>query len=278
MSATANGLAHSQPDALASLIERLPDPQDREWYASLVAYIQALPPGDELIKVAQLFGFLTLIGRELPESLAAEQVKLREFLAKAYGALQQEVKLNGSYHEKLQERLSKLPEEIAAGVKPETIAKAMSESFRQQIVAAGLGETQALLAQSTRELQRVNSDLEKTVKPMVDKYSGVAETMESKVNALQVAAGRLQESAQSVNRKNTALLQEVRQLEWWIAPSLGLALLLAGAFLGATWEQRHSTDGVVELQNQVQRLQDAVKLLPGSLVPPARTSRNKKSS
>ena len=87
MSAPANGLRRATPDPLASLAQRLPDPQDREWYAQLVAYIQSLPPNDELVKVAQLFGFLTLLGRELPDAIAAEQNKMREFLLKAYGAL-----------------------------------------------------------------------------------------------------------------------------------------------------------------------------------------------
>lgn len=57
----------------------------------------------------------------------------------------------------------------------------------------------------------------------------------------------------------------MRQLEWQIEPSLGLALLLAGAFLGATWEQRHVTDVVWELQNQVQQLQNLVKSLPSTV-------------
>ncbi len=59
-----------------------------------------LSPNDEFVKVAELFGFLTLMGRELPDAIAAEQSKMREFLVKAYGALQQEVKTNESYPRK----------------------------------------------------------------------------------------------------------------------------------------------------------------------------------
>lgn len=80
-----------------------------------------------------------------------------------------------------------------------------------------------------------------------------------------------------MSRKNTALLQEVRQLEWWVAPSLGLALLLAGALLGATWEQRHATDGVVELQNRVQQLENTVKSMPGPPVPSSPAKKAKKN-
>ena len=96
---SANGVARATPDALASLAGRLPDPQDREWFARLVSYIDSLPANDEFVKVAQLFGFLTLIGRELPEPLAEERKQLREMLSEAYTALQQEIKTNAGYHE-----------------------------------------------------------------------------------------------------------------------------------------------------------------------------------
>ncbi len=129
MSAATAPQAAAKKDPLLSLAEHLPDPNDRAWYGALVSYVHSLPPEDELVRVAQLFGFLTLIGRQLPESLAAEQSKLREFWGEAYGALQEEVRLNERYHQQLQERLNQLPREIAAGVQPAAIAKAMGEVF-----------------------------------------------------------------------------------------------------------------------------------------------------
>ena len=270
--------SRSQRDALSSLMERLPDPQDRDWYAALVSYIQSLPPQDELVQLAQLFGFLTLIGRELPEALAVEQAKLQDFLGKAYLALQQEVKTNGRYHEQLHERLGQLPEEIAAGVKPEAIARAMSESFRQQLAATGLAETKTFLTEATRDLKRITGELDMAVRPIVSRYDGVAAEIQNKVDALDSAAGRLREAAQAVDRQNAQLRSEVQQLQWWILPSVALALLLVGAFLGAGWEQRHTTQAVIDLQNQVQQLQETIKNLPAALAPAAPPRRPKKTS
>ena len=45
------------------------------------------------------------------------------------------------YRIRLEERLAKLPEEIAAGVQPEEIASAMAESFRQQIADVNLEQS-----------------------------------------------------------------------------------------------------------------------------------------
>jgi hypothetical protein len=116
----------TKQDAFSSLAGRLTEPQDRETYAPLISYVNSLPPGDELFKVVQLLGLLSLLGQRLPDVLA-------EFLAE----LRAQTKAAGSYHDKLDERLARLPDEIAQGVDPSAIAKAMSESFRQQLAGCG---------------------------------------------------------------------------------------------------------------------------------------------
>jgi hypothetical protein len=152
----------------------LPDPQDREWFAGLVSYVDSLPSNDEFVKIAQLFGFLTLIGRELPENLAQERGRFRELLVKARTDFIQQIKTNAGYHDKLTERLNKLPEEIAKGVKLEAIAKVMSEAFRQQIAATGIQETKNLLSAATSDLKTVTRDLDAAVKPVTDRYGSLA--------------------------------------------------------------------------------------------------------
>jgi len=96
-----------------------------------VSYIESLPPTDELVKVAKLFGFLTLMGQQLPDAIEAERGELRKLFTGAYTAFQQEVKTSQTYHDKLNERLSRLPDEIASGVKPDDIAAVMAERFRR---------------------------------------------------------------------------------------------------------------------------------------------------
>lgn len=269
--APANGVARAAADPLSSLAARLPDPQDREWYAALVTYIHSLPPEDELVKVAQLFGFLTLIGRQLPEAITAEQTKLREMLLKAYTALQQEVKTNASYHEKLNERMSKLPEEIAVGVKPEAIAKAMSESFRQQLAQTGLQDTSRLLQASVKELKQVSGALDGVVQPLKAQYSSIASTIDNEVNKLRNAAYQLQ-------HETANLISTARDDRWAWKTGFCIALLLLGIFLGLTWEKRNTASLILDLQGQVNQLQQAVKALPAALNPPQPTPKHPKKS
>jgi hypothetical protein len=256
---SANGVARTRPDALSSLAARLPDPQDREWFAQLVSYVDSLPPNDEFVKVAQLFGFLTLIGRELPETLAEERKQLRDMLSKAYTALQQEIKTNATYHEQLQQRLSQLPEEIAAGVRPADIAKAMSEAFRQQIAAIGLQDVKAVLSTTTTDLRQVARDLDAAVKPIAGRYGTLSDQIEKQASALDHQANRLLRAADALNKKNSELLQQVNSLSWYWYAAAGLVLLLLGGFCGVTWEHRNFGDTVSALQDQITHLQQSVK-------------------
>lgn len=261
-SASPNGIAPVLPDPLSSLAARLPDPQDREWYAGLVSYIHSLPPNDELVKVAQLFGFLTLMGRELPEAIASEQAKLREFLRKAYGALEQEVKTNATYHEKLNERLKKLPEEIAEGVKPEAIAKAMSESFRQQLAQTGLQDAGQLLKNAVKELKQVSGELDRAVKPLQDRYNSIGSQIEGEVQKLDSASAQL--------RQQTAnLIAQTHEDRWAWKIAVCAFLVAAGMLLGALWEKKSTASLILDLQAQVDQLQQTIKALPAVINPPA---------
>ncbi len=283
MSAAAAPRAADAKDPLLSLAEHLPDPKDRAWYGALVSYVHSLPPEDELVQVAQLFGFLTLIGRQLPESLAAEQAKWREFWGEAYPALQEEVRLHERYYQQLQERLNRLPDEIAAGVQPAAIAKAMGESFRQQLRTTGIEESKTFLTDATRDLKRVAGDVAVAVTPIAGQYADIGTTIKGKIDALEAAATalnlsaiRLTNTAGTVDLKNTELARQVQDLQWWIIPAVALALLLAGAFAGSGWEQRHSDETILQLQGQVAQLQRTVQALPAALassptpVPPKR--------
>lgn len=283
MSAATAPQAAAKKDPLLSLAEHLPDPNDRAWYGALVSYVHSLPPEDELVRVAQLFGFLTLIGRQLPESLAAEQAKLREFWGEAYPALQEEVRLNERYHQQLQERLNHLPREIAAGVQPGAIAKAMGESFRQQLVATGIEESKVFLTDATRDLKRVAGDVAVAVKPIAGQYGDLAATISANIDALKRAATTLDNSAirlintaENIDLKNTALVKQVQELQWWVLPAIAFVIFLLGAGAGVFWQQGRTDVVVLQLQGQVEQLQRTVQALPAALASPAATPKRLK--
>jgi hypothetical protein len=274
--APAPGLLPVNKDPLMRLAQSLSGAQDRESYAALVSYIHSLQPTDELAKVAQLFGFLTLMGHELPEAIASEQAKLRELLFQAHADFQKEVQTSAGYHDRLNERLSRLPSEIAAGVRPEAIAKTMSESFRQQILQSGLQDTQKLLAGSVGDLRRTTQGLDEAVKPLSERYTTLAGQIDRQARDLETQGNSLVRTAETIQRKNNELLAEMRSLHWTSVLALGIVALLVGVFAGITWEQRNVASLVGDLQNQISQFQQELKAAaPPAIQPPAKQLKKK---
>ena len=137
------------------LVQRLTAEKDREEFAELLHWFRSQPADDEFAKVAKLLGFLTLVGSNLPEALADE--------ARAIRFLSERIERANAATD---ERLSKLPSEIAAGVDPGAIAKAMSESLRQQLSATALHETASLMKAAVITLKGLNAEVAGNLKPL----------------------------------------------------------------------------------------------------------------
>jgi DNA repair exonuclease SbcCD ATPase subunit len=260
----------SEKDPLLSLAKQLPDAQDREWYAQLISYIHTLEPTDELVKIAQLFGFLTMMGHKLPEAIQEKQSELREMLLKAHMAFREQVQTNANYHAELSKRLSQLPAEIADGVKPEAIVKAMSESFRQQIQNIGLQEIQTLLAAAAGELRTTTRALDAAVKPITARYTSLASEVEKQAASLTTQSNNLAATADKIQNQNAQFVAQAQNLSWWSLLAVTVFALLVGVFCGITWEQRNVGSLVVDLQTKVGELQQIIKNLPTLNLPPAK--------
>jgi hypothetical protein len=137
MSATAVAIS----GALSSVAARLTEPEDRQTYAALVSYFNALPEHDEMFRLVELLGLLTLAGQRIPDAIAEIVVELRTQATAA-----------SAYHTQVDARLASLPNEIAAGIDVEAMAKDMAESLRQQLAATGLQTTASLLRKASKEI------------------------------------------------------------------------------------------------------------------------------
>ena len=155
MSVTTLRKRADEPDAWSDIVQRLTADKERQEFADLLHWFRSQPADDEFSKVAKLLGFLTLVGNNLPEALAEEVRAIRslsERIEKANAATD--------------ERLSKLPSEIAAGLDPSAIAKEMSHSFRQQLSQTALHETASLMKAAVITLKSLSTELVTTLQPI----------------------------------------------------------------------------------------------------------------
>jgi len=232
-----NQLLNGHADPLTHLADRVTDLEDRKSYAELIAHFRSLPPGDELLKLAELLGLLSLLGQRLPDAAA-------ELLAE----LRQQAKAAGEYHAQVDQRLDSLPKEIAAGVDPAAIANGMSERFRQQIAASGLQDVTALLKGSVGDVQALSGQFTAALKPLSIQFKSVTATISAELTKLTDASRALQEH-------NARLLAQQREESWLWKGLAALILVFMGVLGGIQWQMRQTADALSNIEAQVQRIQ-----------------------
>jgi hypothetical protein len=245
-------IATATPNALAELAARLTDPQDRETYAALISFIDSLPENDELFRMAQLLGLLSLLGQRIPDAVTGF---LKEFRAQTASS--------AKYHADLERRLARLPEEIGAGVDAGAIAKAMSESFRQQIAATGLQDTALHLQICVTEVKGLSDQIATALKPVPQQYKGIGATISTELAKLQSAASQLQQH-------NARLIVQTERNAWMWKVLAVAAVFLVGAVCGSVYEQGQRADLLTEIDAQIHRSQPPAPLAPPGAVIPKR--------
>jgi len=96
----------------------LPEESRLGWYQNVRPWLRMLPPDDEIAHLAYSMGYLALLTRSTPALVAAERAKLARVLQRLTDEMTGAVKTTAQYHQKLTERLTRLPAEIAQGLSP----------------------------------------------------------------------------------------------------------------------------------------------------------------
>ena len=248
-------MTSSIPTKIAGLAGRLIDAQDREVYAELMCYLNSLPPADEFRRLAELLGLLSLLGQRLPDALAESLAEMRRLSETA-----------GQYYTDVDRRLAGLPHEITKGVDATAIAKAMSESFRQQLAATGLQETATLLRSSSGEIKALSGQISAMIKPVTQEYRAISASISGELDKLRVASAQLRQH-------NAELFAQERANSWLWQGLCALALFFLGGLLGLLWEKRQTTDALNIVGSQIERIQTPVSCAPVEL--PNRIRRQK---
>jgi hypothetical protein len=149
-------------DAIAALLE----PGQREHFYQRMLYFRHLRPEDELLRLVEAIGLLALLIREAPHAVAREREQMAQLLETSIATIHAATKAEQTYHQQLDGRLTRLPTDLAQGINPDAIARAMTESLRQQFVKSGVPATaDALMAiaqqltKATGQFQRAAGDL-----------------------------------------------------------------------------------------------------------------------
>jgi hypothetical protein len=238
---------------LAALAGRLTDPNDRETYVALISYLNSLPPGDELVRMAELLGLLSLLAQRVPDALADAMTEFRELTT-----------VTGDYHAKVDERLTNLPAEITEGVNVDKIVKDLGEAFRQQLAATGLKDTTAALQKSCGDVNALSDHISTKLAPLGENYTKIAGTIATELDKLTLASRNMQ-------AHNAQLVREQPANSWLWLSALLVIMFLMGGLCGVVFEKNRTADVLGNMNAQMERLQ--APIAPPATKPPVKKVR-----
>ncbi|MGH9560142.1 MAG: hypothetical protein ACRD3S_01700 [Terracidiphilus sp.] len=211
-------------DSLARLV---PDELQTEYYRVL-AHTRSLSPNDEMLRVLEAMGILTLLTCHTPKDIARERQRFQELLElhRRHSAETQQ-KTHG-YVNELEARIAKLPAEIQSGIAPQHIAKMLGESLRQHFLQSGIPESVQGLHATGAALTSAQKELSSALRRLSDSQSGI-------VAQVDYASNRLTYSLESRAKTIDTFLHEWKNdvLRLWI-PLIAGAAMLIGLIAGIT--------------------------------------------
>src|ERR1700676_5293890 len=149
-------------DAIATLLE----PGQREYFYQRMLYFRQLRPEDEILRLVEAIGLLALLIREAPHAVARERQQLAQLLQTSLATIQAAGKAGRAYQQELDNRLARLPTDLAEGISPDAIARAMTESLRQQFVQSGVPATADALTAISQQLTQATGQFQRAAEQL----------------------------------------------------------------------------------------------------------------
>jgi ElaB/YqjD/DUF883 family membrane-anchored ribosome-binding protein len=200
----------------------LPEESRLGWYQNVRPWLRMLPPDDEIAHLAYSMGYLALLTRSTPTLMAAERARMAALLHRLTDEMTGTVKTTADYHQKLNDRLTALPAEIAQGVNPAELAGQLVAGVREQFLKCGIPEAGRLLREQGESFQQLAA-------AHAHKLIEVQEKLYSCQSRVTLVLNDVKSSADSAKKSIDQWNHEMRQVQWI---QIGSAWLI-GLFLGA---------------------------------------------
>jgi hypothetical protein len=152
----------STPEDLFESIAKLLEPGQREYFYQRMLYFRHLRSEDELLRLVEAIGLLALLIREAPHAVAREREQMAQLLETSLATIHAAGEAGQTYQRQLDGRLSTLPADLAERISPAAIARAITESLRQQFVQSGLPAAADALTAISQQLTETTGQFQRT--------------------------------------------------------------------------------------------------------------------
>jgi hypothetical protein len=216
-------------DDLFDAIARLLEPGQREYFYQRMLHFRHLRADDELLRIVEAIGFLTLLIREAPHAVAIERQYLAELLATHVATIEATAQAAQAYHQYVDDRVTRLPADIAQRISPPAIAQAITESLRQEFVRSGLPATAEALTVVSKQLQQTTREFQRASDQLTEAHHGAAAQAAGAIERVYTSVWQAAEATQGTLQQ---FRQRFRLDYWWSVGTLVPAALLMGILLG----------------------------------------------
>ena len=186
-----------EPDLTDRIADALPADIRADFYREM-RHCRSLPENDEMLRILRIMQFLTLLMEQVPVRVAVERERLEQLIAMASESLRNSLESTEAYRHEIDQRLSRLPDQIAKGISPEIIAGKINESLRQQFVQSTIPQTAEALAVVSTQLRTSSSEFSATAASLGSAYRGAAHEAEQAINGIRESANRAREAASNL--------------------------------------------------------------------------------
>jgi hypothetical protein len=196
----------SAPDDLFDAIAKLLEPGQREYFYQRMLYFRQLRPEDELLRLVEAIGLLALLIREAPHAVAREREQLAQLLEASLATIHAAGEAWEAYQQQLDDRLTRLPADLAHGISPDAIARAIAESLRQQFVQSGVPATADALTTISKQVTQATGQFQRAAEQL-RACTGIAEEARGAMDHMSTSLSKTTHSAQRVVAELTQQLR-----------------------------------------------------------------------
>jgi hypothetical protein len=222
-----------EADLIDRIANALPADVRADYYREL-RHCRSLPENDEMLRILRAMQFSVVLMVQAPERMAIEREKLEQIFAGVMGTLQEMRQSSEAHQAQLDQRLARLPAEIAEGISPEAIAATINESLRQQFIQSTIPETADALAVAAAQIKKATAEFGRTASTLGNSYHGAAEEARKAIGNLESTSSN---AISSTKRGAEDLLRIFHQEYRWSLYSLSSLALVIGIGLGMMFQR-----------------------------------------
>jgi hypothetical protein len=209
----------------------LPRDVAADFYREMM-YCCSLPENDEMLRILRILQILTALMEGIPDRVMMERNAFEHLFRETSLALKTALSSSELYQKQLDQRLLRLPEEIAEGIKPKDIAHTITESLQRQFEASTIPKTAADLMTVAERIRMVHSNFSLAANKIGDAYLGSAAKAEAAIAKMN---RRIEDSAKIAKGASADLAVTFKSAYWQVLISAAVAALLVGFVIGASY-------------------------------------------